>query len=89
MTKSYNTQIDFLVQVLNDVDPAVLFPGMITPKDEYSAEAAKILSVLGKSKNLFVDLKNIFDDQFGENEVNDDKIKEIVSRIETLKFSVQ
>ncbi|EAF5695978.1 TPA: DUF1871 family protein, partial [Listeria monocytogenes] len=57
-------------KIINDWDPIELFP--LAPKDEYSQEINKIISIVQENPNIDMNvlgkgIRKIFIDSFGEN----------------------
>ncbi|EFR95282.1 DUF1871 family protein [Listeria innocua] len=69
-------------KIINDWDPIELFP--LAPKDEYSQEINKIISIVQENPNIDMNvlakgIRKIFIDSFGENLIfknNEDEIAE-------------
>ncbi|EHQ2300390.1 DUF1871 family protein, partial [Listeria monocytogenes] len=69
-------------KIINDWDPIELFP--LAPKDEYSQEINKIISIVQENHNIDMNvlakgIRKIFIDSFGENLIfknNEDEIAE-------------
>ncbi|HAM2160018.1 TPA: DUF1871 family protein [Listeria monocytogenes] len=71
-------------KIINDWDPIELFP--LAPKDEYSQEINKIISIVQENHNIDMNvlakgIRKIFIDSFGENLIFKNKEDEIAEKI--------
>jgi len=78
-----NEMMDKITEIINRWDPAKLMSH--APDDEYNSEVSRIIEVLkfeNDSVNLANAIKDIFNESFGEDLVNDFEIyKEIANEI--------
>lgn len=75
---------DKIEKIINSWDPIDLFP--LAPKDEYSQEIKKIISIVETNPNiethaLAETLKNIFIESFGEEMMFKDNELEIAEKV--------
>ncbi|EAC4060979.1 DUF1871 family protein [Listeria monocytogenes] len=71
-------------KIINDWDPIELFP--LAPKDEYSQEINKIISIVQENHNIDMNvlakgIRKIFIDSFGENLIFKNYEDEIAEKI--------
>ncbi|MBP2097701.1 DUF1871 family protein [Enterococcus rivorum] len=71
-------------KIINDWDPIDLFP--MAPRDEYSQEINKIVSILELNKNidfreLALNIKTIFENSFGEEMLFKNNEDEVAKKI--------
>ncbi|MBC1669556.1 DUF1871 family protein [Listeria welshimeri] len=71
-------------KIINDWDSVDLFP--LTPKDEYSQEINKIISIVKENPNIDISglakvIRKIFIDSFGENLLFKNNEEEIAKKI--------
>lgn len=71
-------------KIINDWDSVYLFP--LAPKDEYSQEINKIISIVKENPNIDISglakvIRKIFIDSFGENLLFNNNEEEIAKKI--------
>ncbi|MBC1368356.1 DUF1871 family protein [Listeria welshimeri] len=71
-------------KIINDLDSVDLFP--LTPKDEYSQEINKIISIVKENPNIDISglakvIRKFFIDSFGENLLFKNNEEEIAKKI--------